>query len=51
MSCENLEEVKIWYQDDRSVLQQKECQVYMACMKELELDSVQIAAFFLSIQR
>ena len=49
MSCENLDEVRQWYLYDRQILDQRQAGEYLARMQELNMDNIQISAFFVSI--
>lgn len=51
MSCENLDEVKQWYLNDRQTLSQKQCGEYLVNKAELGMDTVQVSTFFVEINQ
>lgn len=42
LSCENLDEMRTWYKEDRNVLDKRQTGEYVALRADLKLDEVQV---------
>jgi hypothetical protein len=50
LSCENLDEIRQWFAEDRSLLDRRQAGEYVALRADLQMDEIQIMQFVVSLQ-